>query len=117
MNSETEKRSCLPGAVNLEFMHTVDRSLLHHWALSEIFLTDGRKVGDDEYLAAAQLPPSHAYYTEHTSRLGAPAPMLLPDLRTFYIEFEQQGDVIAAGRMHTTTRAWAHTIPGGRECL
>ncbi|WP_051840609.1 AfsA-related hotdog domain-containing protein [Streptomyces sp. NRRL F-5126] len=75
--TRAEKKTCLPGAANLEFMRTVDRSLLHRWALSEVFLTDARKTGDEEFLAAAQLPPLHAYYTGHTSRLGSPDPMLL----------------------------------------
>ncbi|MET7679197.1 AfsA-related hotdog domain-containing protein [Streptomyces sp. NPDC005423] len=75
--TSVEKKTCLPGAANLEFMRTVDRSLLHRWALSEVFLTDARQAGPDEYLAAAQLPLLHAYYTGHTSRLDAPDPLLL----------------------------------------
>ncbi|MEU8581342.1 ScbA/BarX family gamma-butyrolactone biosynthesis protein [Streptomyces abikoensis] len=67
----------LSGTETLEFTRTVDRSLLHRWALSEVFLTDARRVNESTYLAAAQLPPSHIYYTEGCSRLGVPDPLLL----------------------------------------
>lgn len=70
-------RSVPSRAGTLNFTRTVDRSLIHRWALSEVFLTDARSVDESEYLAAAQLPPWHAYYSERFSRLGAPDPLLL----------------------------------------
>lgn len=65
------------GVTGLTFQRTVDRSLLHRTALSEVFLTDCRIVDDHTYLAAAQLPPSHAYYTDHQHRSPLIDPILL----------------------------------------
>lgn len=62
---------------DLEFVRTVDRSLLHRDALSEVFLTDVRQIAPDRYWAAAQLPPWHNYYTDHTSLLPVADPLLL----------------------------------------
>ncbi|MFC9677291.1 AfsA-related hotdog domain-containing protein [Streptomyces sp. NPDC058430] len=116
MNTETAEspavKTCLPGAANLEFMRTVDRSLLHRWALSEVFLTDSRQTGEDDYLAAAQLPPSHAYYTEHTSRLGAPDPMLLLECCR---QAETYGGHEFAGvsrKSKFLLRSWSMELPG-----
>lgn len=66
-----------PELVGLSFQRTVDRNLLHRSALSEVFLTDCRPVGDDGYVAAAQLPPLHSYYTDHLHRTPLIDPMLL----------------------------------------
>ncbi|GGU39333.1 adhesin [Streptomyces coeruleorubidus] len=52
----------------LTFEHTVAKGLVHRRALSEVFLTDSTAVDDDHFVAGAQLPPSHAYYTDHTTR-------------------------------------------------
>lgn len=61
----------------LTFRRSVDRALLHRSALSEVFLTDCRAVDDHSYVAAAQLPPSHAFYTDHLHRSPLVDPMLL----------------------------------------
>ncbi|WP_063726829.1 ScbA/BarX family gamma-butyrolactone biosynthesis protein [Streptomyces sp. RTd22] len=53
---------------DLDFSRTVPKDLVHREALSELFLTDSRKVTDGHFVAAAQIPPSHAYYTDHTDR-------------------------------------------------
>ncbi|MBA8826223.1 hypothetical protein FHX42_003599 [Saccharopolyspora lacisalsi] len=47
----------------LSFDRTVDRTLLHRAALSEVFVTDSCRTGDSTYAVAAQLPASHAFYT------------------------------------------------------
>ncbi|KAB8162286.1 gamma-butyrolactone biosynthesis protein [Streptomyces sp. 3MP-14] len=112
MTSEETRKTCLPGASELEFRHTVDRSLLHRWALAEVFLTDGRRVSDNEYLAAAQLPPSHAYYTDHISRLGAPDPMLLLECCR---QAETYGGHEYAGVSRDSKfllRSWSMALPG-----
>lgn len=54
-----------PGVRELEFVRSVDRRLLHRRALSEVFLTDTTAVGGQRFLAGAQLPSSHAYFTDH----------------------------------------------------
>ncbi|MEU5088539.1 ScbA/BarX family gamma-butyrolactone biosynthesis protein [Streptomyces sp. NPDC021356] len=55
---------------------TVRRALVHRRALSEVFLTDSARVGEEHFVAAALLPPSHAYYTDHTTG-GLVDPLLL----------------------------------------
>ncbi|PRX92573.1 AfsA-related hotdog domain-containing protein [Allonocardiopsis opalescens] len=49
----------------LDYDRTVSRSTVHRWSLSEVFLTDLRGVDETRFVAAAQLPPSHAYYGDH----------------------------------------------------
>ncbi|MFH9569870.1 ScbA/BarX family gamma-butyrolactone biosynthesis protein [Streptomyces sp. NPDC017230] len=61
----------------LTFERTVPRSLVHRHALSEVFLTDSARVDDHRFVAAAQLPPSHAYYTDHTTPLSLDPLLLL----------------------------------------
>ncbi|ASU85992.1 gamma-butyrolactone biosynthesis protein [Nocardiopsis gilva YIM 90087] len=60
----------------LNFAHTVDKQLVHRRALSEVFLTDSSLIDESRFVAAAQLPPSHAYYTDHTTP-NAIDPLLL----------------------------------------
>lgn len=57
--------SFVPGVRELEFVRSVDRRLLHRRALSEVFLTDTSAVDGQRFLAGAQLPSSHAYFTDH----------------------------------------------------
>ncbi|MGH4011146.1 MAG: ScbA/BarX family gamma-butyrolactone biosynthesis protein [Pseudonocardiaceae bacterium] len=64
-------------AGDLSFSRTVDRSLLHRSALSEVFLTDARRVDERRYVAAAQLPPAHPYYTSYSLRPRLLDPLLL----------------------------------------
>jgi hypothetical protein len=61
--------------IELEFERTVIRKLVHRRALSEVFLTDSRRVDETRFVAGAQLPPSHAYYTDH--RVPGVDPLLL----------------------------------------
>jgi hypothetical protein len=49
-------------AGDLGFLRTVDRSMVHRRALSEVFLTEVVRHGEDGFLAAAQLPPAHPHY-------------------------------------------------------
>ncbi|MFC7331438.1 AfsA-related hotdog domain-containing protein [Marinactinospora rubrisoli] len=49
----------------LGYDRTVPRGLVHRWALSEVFLTDSRRVDETRFTSAAQLPPSHAYFGDH----------------------------------------------------
>jgi plasmid stability protein len=67
----------LTEVAGLDFHRTVDRRLLHRSALSEVFLTDCRRVDEHRYVAAAQLPPLHAYYTDHSHHIPLVDPLLL----------------------------------------
>ncbi|MFD4533004.1 ScbA/BarX family gamma-butyrolactone biosynthesis protein [Kitasatospora sp. NPDC058397] len=49
----------------ISFGRTVERQLVHRTALAEVFVTDMRPVGGDRYLAGAQLPLAHSYYSDH----------------------------------------------------
>ena len=55
-----------PADTQLGTQRTVARHLVHRAALAEVFLTDFRSVDDRSFHAAAQLPPSHGYYGDHT---------------------------------------------------
>jgi len=66
-----------PELAALTFHRSVDRTLLHRRALSEVFLTDCRRIDANRYAAGAQLPPSHGYYTDHLSRTRLIDPLLL----------------------------------------
>lgn len=59
------------------FRQTVDRALIHRAALGEVFLTDVAQLTDTEYIAASQLPRSHAYYGDHTQYVTSYDPVLL----------------------------------------
>jgi hypothetical protein len=48
------------GAVT--FSSTVPRELVHRWGLSEVFMTDIRRVDDHSYIAGAQWPRLHTFY-------------------------------------------------------
>ncbi|MFD9330904.1 AfsA-related hotdog domain-containing protein [Streptomyces sp. NPDC060065] len=62
----------------LSYRHTIDRGDVHRWAVSEVFLTDYADLTSDNYLAAAQLPPAHHYFGDHTGPAAdAPDSMLL----------------------------------------
>lgn len=77
------------GMPPLRFARTVDRDLVHRDALGEVFLTDTRVIGEDRYLAAAQLPRSHAHYGDHLQRPLMYDPMLL-------LEVSRQSTLAAA---------------------
>ncbi|MFE6836826.1 ScbA/BarX family gamma-butyrolactone biosynthesis protein [Streptomyces sp. NPDC057705] len=69
--------SVISEGIPLSYVRTVDRTLLHRSALSEVFLTDYRHQDPSRFLAAAQLPASHAYYTDHLSQSRVLDPLLL----------------------------------------
>jgi len=95
----------------LHFMQTVDRSLIHRHALSEVFLTDTVPTGATSYLAAAQLPSSHAYFTDHV-RHGAVDPLLLLECSR---QAETYGAHVHFGVARDTRfvlRSWSMQLPG-----
>jgi len=51
----------------LEFARTLDRSLVHRAAISEVFVTDLREVEADCFLVGAQLPVGHGYFLDTTA--------------------------------------------------
>jgi hypothetical protein len=99
---------------NLTFDRTVDRTLLHRRALSEVFLTDSQQVHERAYLAAAQLPALHAYYTDHV-RADALDPLLL-------LECARQAETYGAHAYFGVPlgtsfvlRRWSMTLRAGRS--
>jgi hypothetical protein len=65
MTSVAEKD---PTKADLGFTSTLDRTLVHRRAVSEVFLTDLRPQTDSDAVVAAQLPLNHAYFSDHTQR-------------------------------------------------
>ncbi|MBO0805534.1 MAG: hypothetical protein J2P25_20960, partial [Nocardiopsaceae bacterium] len=51
--------------VGLGYTRTIDRRTVHRQAVAEVFLTDQRQAGELAVVAAAQLPLSHSYYSDH----------------------------------------------------
>ncbi|NUT49416.1 MAG: gamma-butyrolactone biosynthesis protein [Saccharothrix sp.] len=109
----------------LSFARTVDRALVHRHNLSEVFLTDVREVGEDEFVAAAQLPVAHPHYTSVTDASRFPDAMLL-------LECCRQAETCAAHLVHGVEpgtsfvlRAWTMALdrdvpspgPGPHELL
>lgn len=50
------------------FTRTIDRHLVHRAAVSEVFVTDLLPTGPGTFQAGAQLPLSHAYFSDHLHR-------------------------------------------------
>lgn len=46
------------------FQQCVERSLVHRYAVSEVFVTDLVETGSDTCVIGAQLPMSHAYFLD-----------------------------------------------------
>ncbi|CAM5236897.1 hypothetical protein STENM223S_08914 [Streptomyces tendae] len=61
----------------LSFGRTVDRSLVHRAAVSEVFVTDIRPLAEKRVRAAVQLPLTHGYYNDHVQRPPVYDPLLL----------------------------------------
>ncbi|GGX06471.1 AfsA-related hotdog domain-containing protein [Streptomyces chryseus] len=59
----------IPSAtVELSYGRTVDRSLVHRAAVSEVFVTDILPLALKKVRAAVQLPLIHGYYSDHLQR-------------------------------------------------
>ncbi|MCG3041318.1 hypothetical protein L7D48_12225 [Streptomyces sp. S1A] len=57
-----------PVPAELSYGRTVERSLVHRAAVSEVFITDIRSLAARRARAAAQLPLLHGYYSDHLQR-------------------------------------------------
>lgn len=64
-----------PSSTDLTTQRTFARRLVHRSALAEVFLTDFRSVDEHSFHAAAQLPPRHFYYSDHTTRVAMHDPL------------------------------------------
>lgn len=103
--------TCDPEGERLRFDRTVDRRLLHRRALSEVFLTDSAAVGEHAYLAGAQLPSSHAYFTDHAGHTVIDPVLLLECAR----QAETYGAHVHFGVDDDTKfilRSWSMRLPG-----
>jgi hypothetical protein len=49
----------------LSFSSTVNRDIVHRYAVSEVFVTDVRRTGETRAVAAVQLPLTNSYYNDH----------------------------------------------------
>ncbi|MBP0458785.1 AfsA-related hotdog domain-containing protein [Streptomyces montanisoli] len=101
----------LPEARELRFVRSVDRRLLHRRALSEVFLTDTESAGDNRFLAGAQLPSSHAYFTDHAGHTAIDPILLLECAR----QAETYGAHVHLGVGDDTKfvlKSWSMRLPG-----
>lgn len=67
----------LPVETDLSPHRTLDRRLVHRRAVAEVFLTDAAALDAQRVVLAAQLPPWHAYFHDHTIGADAVDPMLI----------------------------------------
>ncbi|MFH9944536.1 AfsA-related hotdog domain-containing protein [Streptomyces murinus] len=99
------------GVRALEFVRSVDRRLLHRRALSEVFLTDSVAVDRQRFLAGAQLPSSHAYFTDHLGHTVIDPVLLLECAR----QIETHGAHTHLGVDSDTKfvlQSWSMRLPG-----
>ncbi|MFI7316748.1 ScbA/BarX family gamma-butyrolactone biosynthesis protein [Streptomyces venezuelae] len=77
----------------------MDRTLIHRHHLTEVFLTDIERTGEDTFVAAALLPAVHSHYTSQTAQavLRHLDPMLL-------LECCRQAETAAAHLHHGVDR-------------
>lgn len=61
----------------LSYQSTLPRSLVHRSAVSEVFVTDLVAQPGQRFLAAAQLPLTHAYYNDHGPAAACFDPVLI----------------------------------------
>lgn len=100
-----------PGVRELRFVRSVDRRLLHRRALSEVFLTDTAVVGEKSFKAGAQLPSSHAYFTDHVGHSVIDPILLLECAR----QAETYGAHVHVGVDNDTKfilQSWSMRLPG-----
>jgi hypothetical protein len=92
---------------DLLFRQTVDRTLVHPAAVSEVFVTDMRPTSATAYLAGAQLPVEHHYYGDQVTALLRPA-------FTNISLFDHVYDHYTAMVLVEGARQAAHLVNGGR---
>lgn len=84
---------------DVSFRRTVDRSLVHRYAVSEVFITDLVEVDRETSLIAAQLPVSHAYFLD-----SAPGPARYG--LTLLTECARQASTYVAHARYGVPREW-----------
>lgn len=70
LRHDSQARTAAETGVRVSFGHTVEREMVHRTAVAEVFVTDMHALGGDRYLAGAQLPLRHSYFSDH--RLDPP---------------------------------------------
>jgi 2-oxo-3-(phosphooxy)propyl 3-oxoalkanoate synthase len=81
---------------------TVSRQLVHRATVAEVFLTDFASLTDGTFRAAAQVPPGHFYYGDHTSRPALHDPLAV---------FE------SIRQMLLCAIQLQHGVPGDTKCI
>ncbi|MDO9355175.1 MAG: ScbA/BarX family gamma-butyrolactone biosynthesis protein [Solirubrobacteraceae bacterium] len=76
---------------DLSFSTTVERGLVHRAAVCEVFLTDSARLDQGRFALAAQLPRTHAYFSDHLSAVQTYDPLLL-------LEVCRQASILVAHR-------------------
>jgi hypothetical protein len=66
--------------IALSFDRTIDRRMVHRAAVSEVFITDVRPLGDRRVALAAQLPTCHRYFNDHLGSESAVDPLLMMEV-------------------------------------
>ncbi|OLF09955.1 ScbA/BarX family gamma-butyrolactone biosynthesis protein [Actinophytocola xanthii] len=85
-------------AADLSFESTVPRAMVHRHAVSEVFLTDSARLSESEYLVAAHLPTTHAFFGDLVHN-GHADPQ-------FFVEVSRQACVLLAHRYYGVPRGY-----------
>ncbi len=65
MNIERKQVPVPEDGITLSYDRTIDRSMVHRDAVSEVFLTDAVVLDEQRVALAAQLPTCHGYFHDH----------------------------------------------------
>ncbi|TLS47359.1 hypothetical protein FE633_04875 [Streptomyces montanus] len=76
MTTQTAEKSAVPEIRDIDYGRTVERSLAHRSAISEVFVTDVRTLRPMAVTAGIHLPLTHLYYSDHTQRPKLHDPLL-----------------------------------------
>jgi 2-oxo-3-(phosphooxy)propyl 3-oxoalkanoate synthase len=64
-------------SIDLSFAQTIERTRVHRASIAEVFVTDLQPLGPARFLAGAQLPLTHGYYSDHAHRPALFDPLLV----------------------------------------
>jgi 2-oxo-3-(phosphooxy)propyl 3-oxoalkanoate synthase len=84
---------------------SVSRDLVHRWALGEVFLTGAEHTGEDSFACTAQLPRSHAYFSDAATKARHFDTMLV-------VETVRQAALMVAHEGYQVPRAHKFVLTG-----
>jgi hypothetical protein len=92
----------------LSYDATVPRELVHKQSVHEVLLTDARKLDDDVFVCAGELPRTHSFYSDgfYNDGVSIRYDAMLP------MELTRQAGVLVAHRWLDVPRDWRFVFAG-----